>query len=139
MMLETISSYNKEYKISLVLFDEVIYHVLAIYRILQEERGNALLIGLGGSGRRTLAKLAAYIAQYQLITIQVSSTYTHIDFREDIKSIYKLCALENKSVVFLLSDDQIIFSSMMEDINNILNSGEITKLFDNDELSLFFR
>ena len=135
MMLETISSYNKEYKISLVLFDEVIYHVLAIYRILQEERGNALLIGLGGSGRRTLAKLAAYIAQYQLITIQVSSTYTHIDFREDIKSIYKLCALENKSVVFLLSDDQIIFSSMMEDINNILNSGEITKLFDDDELS----
>jgi dynein heavy chain len=41
--------------------------------------------------------------------------------------------LENKSVVFLFSDTQIVKESFLEDINNLLNSGEIPNLFPQDE------
>lgn len=36
---------------NLVLFDFAVMHVLRICRVLKMARGNAFLIGLGGSGR----------------------------------------------------------------------------------------
>lgn len=38
-----------------------------------------------------------------------------------------------KPVVFLMSDSQIVHESFLEDINNILNSGEVPNLFEADE------
>ncbi len=43
----------------LVIFYELIDHVLRISRILGQPRGNALIIGFGGAGKRTVAHLAA--------------------------------------------------------------------------------
>ena len=34
---------------------------------------------------------------------------------------------------FVFSDTQIILESFLEDINNILNTGEVPNLFENDE------
>jgi dynein heavy chain len=39
------------------------------------------------------------------------------------------CGLENKPLSFLITDTQIIRESMMEDINSILNSGDVTGLY----------
>ena len=36
-------------------------------------------------------------------------------------------------VTFLFSDTQIINESFVEDINNMLNSGEVPNIFPNDE------
>jgi len=40
---------------------------------------------------------------------------------------------EGKDVVFLFSDSQIKTEVFVEDINNILNAGEVPNMFPNDE------
>lgn len=53
----------------------------------------------------------------------------------DIKRLYRLTGVENKPTVFLFNDTQIVDESFLEDINNVLSSGEVPNLYKPDELS----
>ncbi|CAE7499104.1 DNAH6, partial [Symbiodinium sp. CCMP2456] len=56
-------------------------------------------------------------------------------FREDEKKfLISAGAGAAKATMFLLSDTQIINETFLEDINNILNAGEVPNLFPNDEI-----
>ena len=50
-----------------------------------------------------------------------------------MQRIIKLAGMEKKNFVFFLNDSQITGESMIEDICNLLNNGEIPNLFQNEE------
>jgi len=42
---------------------------------LRQPRGNVLLLGVGGSGRQSLAKISAFIANQSLVGIELIKNY----------------------------------------------------------------
>ena len=65
--------------------------------------------------------------------IEISKNYGNIEWREDLKIVLREAGTSDSPLVFLFSDTQIKRETMVEDINNILNSGEVPNLFPNDE------
>lgn len=61
--------------------------------------------------------------------VEVARGYTQQDFREDLKKLYALAGVEGKSVMFLITDKQIVSDSQVEDISSMLNTGEVRGLF----------
>ncbi|XP_032136290.1 dynein heavy chain 2, axonemal isoform X3 [Sapajus apella] len=117
----------------LVLFREAIEHITRIVRVIGQPRGNMLLVGIGGSGRQSLARLASSICEYTTFQIEVTKHYRKQEFRDDIKRLYRQAGVELKTTSFLFVDTQIADESFLEDINNILSSGEVPNLYKTDE------
>ena len=51
----------------------------------------------------------------------------------DIRKLYYQAGVDNKPTVFLFTDTQVVEESFLEDINNILSSGEVPNLYKPDE------
>ncbi|CAM4719453.1 unnamed protein product [Caretta caretta] len=117
----------------LVLFRDAIEHITRIVRVIGQPRGNMLLVGIGGSGRQSLARLASFICEDQIFQIEVTKHYRKQEFRDDIKKLYRQAGVDLKPTTFLFVDTQIMDDSFLEDINNILSSGEVPNLYKADE------
>ena len=51
-----------------------------------------------------------------------------------MRKVFEIAAVSGQDVVFLLTDADIIQEDFLEDVNCVLNGGEVPELFDNDEL-----
>jgi dynein heavy chain len=136
MIEDYLGEFNAESKqpMQLVMFKDALLHVVRISRVLRQPSGHALLLGVGGSGRQSLTKLSTFISGYQIYQIEIAKGYGMNEWRENIKECLLLAGVKNKPVVFLFNDTQIINETMLEDINGVLNSGDIPNLYASEDL-----
>ena len=69
----------------LVFFDDALSHLSRACRVLGQPRGSILLVGLGGSGRRSLARLASFVLDQQCREVRLTRTYGVSEWRVDLK------------------------------------------------------
>ncbi|RKP19398.1 hypothetical protein ROZALSC1DRAFT_14025, partial [Rozella allomycis CSF55] len=139
-LVKIVEDYLEDYNntttspMKLVMFLDAIEHVSRICRIIRQPMGNVLLLGVGGSGRQSLSRLSAHIEEFECFQIEVSKNYGQNEWREDLKKVLMGAGIEAKPTAFLFSDGQIVMESFLEDINNILNSGDVPNLYNNEEM-----
>lgn len=118
---------------SLVMFRFAIEHISRICRVLKQDKGHLLLVGIGGSGRQSASKLSTFMNSCELYQIEITKNYSNSDWREDLKKIMLQVGVATKSTVFLFADNQIKDESFIEDINMLLNTGDVPNIFPADE------
>ena len=139
-LVKVVDEYLEDYNsvsnapMKLVMFLDAIEHVSRVTRVIRQPLGNALLLGVGGSGRQSLTRLATFMEEYEVAQIEIAKGYGNNEWREDLKKVLKKAGLDGRNTVFVFTDTQIVQESFLEDINNILNSGEVPNLFGNDDM-----
>lgn len=93
---------NKRQRINVVLFEFLVEFLIKIYRIIKMPFSHAILIGIEGSGKRSLSHLATYLANYQFYEIKLEATYSQEDWYSDLKNILQIAGLDQKEIVFHL-------------------------------------
>jgi dynein heavy chain len=129
-MLET---YNTEYsgkEMNLVVFSDAVEHLVRLMRVLSFQRGHAMLVGFGGSGKQSLTRLASFIIGYGLFSISFKRNYKESNFKEDLLDMFLHQFASFRPLVFMLTDVQISEESFLELVNTVLTVGVVSSLFD---------
>lgn len=137
ILSEKLEDYNmqpRNIEMNLVLFKEAIDYLCRIHRAIKSSGGHCLLVGVGGSGRHSLTRLATFIGGYDYIQLEITKNYRLVEFREDIKKMKWRAGVENHPIVFMFSDNDVMNELFLEDVNNLLSSGEVPNIYSNDEI-----
>ncbi|XP_018342058.1 PREDICTED: dynein heavy chain 8, axonemal [Trachymyrmex septentrionalis] len=107
--MEQFNEYIRGMHLDLVFFHDALVHLIRISRILGVPRGNALLVGIGGSGKQS-------------------------SLMDDLRKLYRTAGIDSKGLTFIFTDNEVKDEAFLEYINNILSVGEVANLFPKDEL-----
>jgi dynein heavy chain len=132
---DKLEQYNENVgAMDLVLFSIACQHITRIARIVDQPCGNALLVGVGGSGKQSLSKLTAFILAQDVFRIVVTSNYNLADLKTDIQTVYMKAGVVGQPTMFIITDSQIVKDNFLVFFNDILSAGYIPELFAKDEV-----
>uniref|UniRef100_A0A915D7E3 AAA+ ATPase domain-containing protein n=1 Tax=Ditylenchus dipsaci TaxID=166011 RepID=A0A915D7E3_9BILA len=106
--------YEEELDVKLVLFDQMLDHVLRIDRIYRQPQGHLLLIGVSGAGKTTLSRFVAWLNGLSVFQLKVHSKYTGADFDEDIRHVLRRAGCKNEKICFIMDESNMLDTGFLE-------------------------
>lgn len=123
---------EEELDVKLVVFDEVLEHMLRIDRVLCQPLGHLLLVGASGSGKTVLMRFLSWMNKLSVFQLKVSRKYTVQHLDEDLRML-KRAGCDGEKICFIFDESNILSSAFLERMNALLASGEVPGLFEGDE------
>lgn len=124
---------EEELDVPLVLFNDVLEHVLRIDRVFRQPQGHLILIGVSGSGKTTLSRFVAWMNGLSVFQIKVHGKYSSEDFDEDLRNVLRRCGCRGEKICFIMDESNVLDSGFLERMNTLLANGEVPGLFEGDE------
>jgi dynein heavy chain 1 len=125
--------YEEELDVPLVVFDDVLDHVLRIDNVLRHPIGHLLLVGEAGTGKTVLTRFVAWMNGLSVFQIKATNKYTIENFDEDLRALFKRVGVEGEKICFIFDESNALSSAFLERMNALLASGEIPGLFEGEE------
>lgn len=126
---------DEEVDVPLILFNDVLEHVLRIDRVFRQPQGHLILIGVSGSGKTTLSRFVAWMNGLKVFQIKVHGKYTAEDFDEDLRDVLRRCGCKGEKICFIMDESNVLDSGFLERMNTLLANAEVPGLFEGDEFS----
>eukprot|EP00898_Chlorokybus_atmophyticus_P007698 jgi/Chlat1/792/Chrsp104S01257 len=130
---ERLAEYNEGGRVAamdLVLFDAAVEHVARIARAIGVARGSATLVGVGGSGKQSLARLATHVCGYGAVTQLASmGSNNHEALRAELAALCQLAGVKGTPVVLLVGDAGAADEQLLVHLSDLLSSGNVLDLF----------
>ncbi|KAG7861843.1 hypothetical protein KL939_000864 [Ogataea angusta] len=123
---------EEETNASLVLYPDLLDHVLRIDRVLKNPQGHMILVGPSGSGKTTLTKFVAWINGLSIHQLSVSRKYTLAEFDATLRELLRRAADGNK-LCFIMDESAILETAFLERMNTLLANAEVPGLFEGED------
>ena len=117
----------------LVLFDEVLDHIVRIDRVLSQPLGHLLLVGSSGAGKTVLSKFVSWMNGLSVFQIKAGRNYDITAFENDLRLVMKRAGIKEEKVTFIFDESNVLGPAFLERMNALLASGEVPGLFEGDE------
>ncbi|GAA97827.1 uncharacterized protein L969DRAFT_96169 [Mixia osmundae IAM 14324] len=125
--------YEEELDVPLVLFNDVLDHVLRIDRVFRQTQGHVLLIGISGSGKTTLSRFVAWMNGLSVFQVSVHNRYTSEDFDNDLRHVLRRSGCRSEKICFIMDESNVLDPGFLERMNTLLANAEVPGLFEGDE------
>ena len=125
--------YEEELDVPLVIFDEVLDHVLRIDNVLRHPMGHLLLVGDSGVGKTVLTRFVSWMNGLTVFQIKANSKYTIEQFDEDLRGLFRRVGIDGEKICFIFDESNALSSAFLERMNALLASGEVPGLFEGEE------
>ena len=126
---------EEEVDTPIILFNDVLEHVLRIDRVFRQPQGHLILIGVSGSGKTTLSRFVAWMNGLKVYQIKVHGKYSASDFDEDLRDVLRRSGCKGEKICFIMDESNVLDSGFLERMNTLLANAEVPGLFEGDEFA----
>jgi dynein heavy chain 1 len=127
--------YEEELDVPLVIFDDVLEHILRIDNVLRHPMGHLLLVGESGVGKTVMSRFVSWMNGLSVFQIKANNRYTVENFDEDLRGLLKRVGVDGEKVCFIFDESNALSSAFLERMNALLASGEVPGLFEGEDLA----
>lgn len=126
---------DEEVDVPLILFNDVLEHVLRIDRVFRQPQGHLILIGVSGSGKTTLSRFVAWMNGLKVFQIKVHGKYSSDDFDDDLRDVLRRSGCRGEKICFIMDESNVLDSGFLERMNTLLANAEVPGLFEGDDFA----